>query len=194
MLPALSLQRRATQDLKFIRATMERATAFTAVPGWGLTIMGLTAFVAAPVAALANSPMRWLAVWFVAALAGSMTGVVTMAKKARSAGLTVLSGPGRRFLVALLPPLAAAALLTFVIAKLGRFDLLPGLWLLLYGVSVLTGGAFAIRPVVLMGGCFFLLGAATLFLPERFGDPMMAAGFGGLHLVFGLIIARRYGG
>ncbi len=194
MFPALSLQRRATQDLHFIRRTMERATAFTAVPGWGLVAMGATALVAAGVASFATDPLRWLVTWTIAAVVGSMTGVVTMVKKARGAGLTILSGPGRRFLVALLPPLAAGALLTLVVARLGRFDLLPGLWLLLYGVSVLTGGAFAIRPVVLMGGVFFLFGAATFFLPERFGDPMMAAGFGGLHLVFGLIIARRYGG
>lgn len=173
---------------------MERATAFTAVPGWGLVAMGGTALVAAPAASFAHAPLRWLFVWVVAAFVGSATGVVTMMRKANNAGLTILSGPGRRFLVALLPPLAAAALLTFVLARLGRFDLLPGLWLLLYGVSVLTGGAFAIRPVVLMGGSFFLLGAATLFLPDRLGDVMMATGFGGLHLVFGLIIARRYGG
>lgn len=181
-------------NLSFIRRTMERATAFTAVPGWGGVGMGALALVAAALAPSRPTTMEWLATWVVAAVAALSLGGWTMAAKARRAGTTVFSYPGRRFVLSYVPPLLVGALLTAALVRAGLYHALPGTWLLLYGTGVVTGGAFSVRVVPLMGLCFMGLGALALFGPAAWGNPLMAAGFGGLHIVFGLIIARRYGG
>ena len=191
---AQPLHARAMDDLSFIRRTMERATAFTAVPGWGGVGMGSVALVAAAVASQADTAVAWIRCWMAAAVVALLLGGWTMAAKARRGGTPLLSWSGRRFVLSFLPPLAVGVLLTVVLVQSGVESALPGTWLLLYGTGVVTGGAFSVRAVPVMGAGFMLLGAAALFGPAAWGNPLMAAGFGGLHILFGLIIARRYGG
>ena len=188
------LHDRALDNLSYIRATMERAGSFTAVPGWGMVATGLTALVATWVAARQTRDAAWLAVWLAEAVLGLAVGGAALVRKARAARDPLLSGPGRRFGFAFLPPLLVGGLLTIALHQAGLFQAMPGTWLLLYGTAVITAGAFSVRIVPLMGLCFSLLGAAALFAPARSWPWFMAAGFGGLHIVFGWIIARRYGG
>jgi hypothetical protein len=192
--PAEPLHERAMDDLSFIRRTMEHATAFTAVSGWGGVAMGATALVAAALADRGVAPGERLIPWLVASVVALVIGGWAMAMKARRAGTTVFTYSGRRFVLSFLPPLVVGALLTAALARAGLYQALPGTWLLLYGTGVVTGGAFSIRVVPMMGICFVLLGVAALFGPAAWGNVLMAAGFGGLHLGFGLLIARRYGG
>jgi hypothetical protein len=156
--------------------------------------MGVIAVVAGGVATRAPTPLAWVGCWLVAAAMALLVGGWAMSVKARRAGTPVLSWSGRRFMLSFLPPLAVGVLLTVALVRSGLPSVLPGTWLLLYGSGVVTGGAFSVRAVPVMGVCFMLLGIAALFGPPGWGNPLMAAGFGGLHIVFGLLIARRYGG
>ena len=191
--PGPALHARAMDNLSFIRSTMERATAFTAVPGWGGVAMGLTALVAA-VAAHGRPPLEWLTAWLTASVLALAIGGWSMTLKARRGGTSVCSYSGRRFVLSYVPPIVVGALLTLVLVRAGLYTALPGTWLLLYGTGVVTGGAFSVRVVPLMGLCFMALGAVALLGPPSWGTWLMAAGFAGLHIVFGLIIARKYGG
>ena len=190
----VALDDRARDNLRFIRETMERAGSFTALPGWGVIAMGITAFGAAVIASQQTSPYAWLLTWLAeAGIAIAIAGWTTVSK-AREAGASLLSGPGRRFVYSFAPPLFAGALLTVLFIRLGFTGVIAGVWLLLYGTGVVTGGAFSIRIVPLMGLCFMVLGAVALSCPPAWGNAFLAAGFGGLHIVFGAVIARKYGG
>lgn len=185
---------RALDNLRFIRQTMERAGSFTAVPGWGQAAVGISAVAAALVATRQSSPELWLAVWLGEAVVALAVGGWALVRKAYAVNDPILSGPGRRFGLSLLPPMAVGGLLTIALYRAGLATLLPGTWLLLYGTAIVTGGAFSVRVVPLMGVCFMIAGAVALFGPASWGNWCMAAGFGGLHLVFGTVIARRHGG
>ena len=189
----VTLQSRAADNLRFIRQAMESSGSFTSVPGWGGVAMGLSALAAAA-AAQWLAPARWLEIWLVDALLAFAIGGGAMARKARAQGVRLSRGVGRRFLLSLTPPLVAAALLTVALTRAGLAELVPATWLLLYGAGVITGGAFSVRLVPVMGACFMVLGLVALFVPATLTNPLLAAGFGGCHLLFGGIIARRYGG
>jgi len=204
-----ALHDKALQDLSFIRRTMEGAASFTDVPGWGLVVAGVIAFATAFLADRQPTPERWLAMWLAAAAAAaSLSGAMMWRKMRRrvvDAGderRALLNVPARKFLLSLLPALLVGAVLTLALADLtvpgidARIAerVLPGMWLLLYGLGITTAGAFSIRAVPIMGLGFIILGAAALFIPALDGDLMMALGFGGLQVGFGLLIARRHGG
>ncbi|HEY6464748.1 MAG TPA: hypothetical protein VIY69_02075 [Candidatus Acidoferrales bacterium] len=190
----LALDDRARDNLRFIRETMERAGAFTAVPGWGGVAMGITAIGAAAIASRQHTFWAWIATWSIEALIAVVIASWSTYSKMRASGASLLSGPGRRFVYSFAPPLLVGALLTIVLAPMGLIGVIPGIWLLMYGTGVTTGGAFSIRVVPLMGLCFIVLGAVALFSPASWGDALLAIGFGGFHILFGAVIARKYGG
>lgn len=193
--PPLALHDRAMDNLRFIRETMERSASFTNVSGIGGIGMGMIALIAAAVAANASSDAVWIAAWLgVAAPLGFAVAAVLMARKSRSDGMTLLNGSGRKFAWNLIPPLVVGAVLTVAFVQLGLMELLPGVWLMLYGAAVITGGSYSVRTVPVMGVAFMLTGIAALFAPASWGDAFMAAGFGGLHIVFGAVIWRKHGG
>jgi hypothetical protein len=193
-LSPVALDDRARDNLRFIRETMERAGSFTALPGWGVIAMGITAIGAAVIAAQQSSALAWLLTWTIeAAIAIAIAGW-TMVSKARESGSSLLAGPGRRFVYSFAPPLFAGALLTLLLVRTGITGAIAGVWLLLYGTGVVTGGAFSIRIVPLMGLCFMVFGAVAFFCPPSWGNAFLAAGFGALHILFGAVIASKYGG
>lgn len=190
----VALDDRARDNLRFIRETMERAGSFTAVSGWGGIAMGITAIGAAVIASRQASSLEWLLTWIGEAVIAIAIAGWTTVSKAREAGTSLFSGPGRRFVYSFAPPLFVGGLLTLLFARMGLIDLVGGVWLLLYGTGVVTGGAFSIRIVPLMGLCFMVLGTVALFCPPDWANEFLAAGFGGLHILFGAVIARKYGG
>jgi hypothetical protein len=190
----IPIDARAADHLRYIRETMERAGEFTAVPGWGGVAMGCTAIAAAFVAAHQSSPRGWLTVWLLEAFVAIAIAAATAATKAHRANAALFSGPGRKFLLSFAPPIIVGGLLTIVLFRAGALHALPGVWLLLYGTAIVTGGAFSVRVVPVMGLCLMAVGTVAIFTPAAWGNAFMAAGFGVLQIAFGIWIARNHGG
>ena len=185
---------RAMDNLKFIRETMERSAVFTSVPGYGGALMGATAVGAAIVAHHQPLIGNWLIVWLVEAVLAVAVGFFALWQKAKNSGESLASVPARKFALAFAPPIIAGVILTALFYYRGFLTFLPCVWLTLYGTAIVTGGAYSVKIVPLIGWFFIALGAVAAFAPSDWGNALMALGFGGLHIIAGLIVARRYGG
>jgi hypothetical protein len=188
------IHERAMDNLRFIRETMERAGTFTAISGWGMAAVGVTAFGAALVAARQTSVAAWLVTWVIEAAVAAGISLLSMVLKARMAEEPLMTTALRKLLLSFFPPMFVGGVLTLAALRLGMEGLLPGIWMLLYGTAVMTAGTYSVRIVPVMGMGFIGLGAVSLFAPDTWDTALLIAGFGVVHVIFGALIARRYGG
>lgn len=185
---------RAADNLRFIRQAMERSTTFTSIPGKGGVAMGVIALAASVLAARQPSADRWLGMWLAAAAMAAVIGLIAMARKARLGGVTLTGATARRFAIGMAAPFVAGAAITYELWTVRNFTVMAPAWLLLYGAGVLTGGIFSVPIVRAIGACFMALGIAAIVTPPEWGNVWLAIGFGGLHMGFGLYIAKNHGG
>jgi hypothetical protein len=190
--PTPNSQNEAKETLDYIRRTMETASTYTAVSGWGLVVSGAVGILATWLAWLRDIPAD-LRVWIPAAIVSVAAASVANAMKAKKIDVPVWSGVLRRVFWVVVPVLVAGALLTFALEANGATQLLPGTWLALYGAGVAAGGTFSVRAIRWMGVIFLALGAVALVRPDA-GLVMLGIGFGALHIGAGLDITWRHGG
>jgi MFS family permease len=188
-----ALELYAADNLRFIRETMERASAFTAVPGWGGTVIGITALCAGFLAGRYPVAVQFW-IWVYEAFIAIALGSIALYRKSKRISFPLTSRIAKRALLSFIVPLGAGAMLSLALYRFGAISMFAGVWLLLYGVAVVTAGAFSVRIVPVMGLCFLVLGSLALVTPTAWGNWWMIAGFGALHIIFGFIIARKYGG
>jgi len=189
-----SLSSHAAADLTFIRAAMERSSAFTAIPGAGGVVTGAIGLIAAVVSARQPTPDRWLGIWLVAALGALIVELAAMTSKARRAGLALTGTNARRFALGITAPLVAGAAITYELWTVRSFSVMAPTWLLLYGAGVLAAGMFSVPVVRALGVGFMAAGIAAVLTPPGWANVWLAIGFGGLHVGFGAYIARNLGG
>ena len=190
------LQHQAEGNLRYIRQTMERATTLSSVSGLGGVVMGCVALLAGGFAHWQVAPgdtSSQLRIWLVAAVVAFLVGVVSMLWKARSLGQTLFNDAGRRFLTCLVPSLAVGAMLTAALWSRQQWSVIPPIWMLCYGTGILSAGTYAARPLPWMGAAFLALGTVALAEPD-WNQILLTATFGLLHVAFGIVLMRRFGG
>ena len=188
------IREHALSNLRYIREAMERASSFTSIPGWGGVAVGITAIAAAVLAHRYGLSRMWMLIWLGEAVVAAVIAGVTMVRKAARSEVSFRGAPARRFFISYFAPIVAGAALTIFLARHGHLTALPAAWLLLYGASFVSSGAYSIPVVPVMGICFMLLGIAACFVPFVMANVLLGIGFGGLHVIFGWVIATRYGG
>jgi hypothetical protein len=190
----INIGERAMDNLRYIRETMERSTSFTAVPGFGGMLMGATAVAASYIAHQQIYLRNWLVVWLTEAALASAIGLLAMWQKSKAADQSLISTPARKFAFGFTPALVCGVIATLGLWRYEHYEVMAPMWMIIYGSAVVAGGAYSVRAVPIMGWLFIAFGAAAFALPAGFGDVMMAASFGGLHIIFGAVIAKNYGG
>lgn len=186
----VALDSHAAATLRYIRASME-AAGTVAVPGSAGMTMGVVGLLAAALASTPALRAHWLVVWLIAATLAALAGGVLMARQASRQGFTLFGAPVRKFILCLAPGLFAGAIMTWVLWQGGHLRAIPGTWLLLYGCALISTSAPTTGIMGVLGSLFALLGLIALLIPESLHTIALGAGFGGLHLLFGILIRQR---
>jgi hypothetical protein len=185
----VNLDMHAIATLRYIRASMEGAGS-VAIPGSAGIAMGGIGLVAAALSWMPNLARYWLPIWLAAAPLAAVVGALLLAKSGSIATFVATGTPGRKLALGLLPSLFAGAVLTAVLWSADRTSAIPGTWLLLYGCGLISASVSTTAIVARMGACFTGLGMVALIGPAMLHIPLLAVGFGGLHILFGILIAR----
>jgi hypothetical protein len=189
----ISIETRALGTLAYIKKSIETSGSM-AVPGTAGVVMGGIGILAAIAASMPRLAPHWAQIWLLAGTTAFLVGGALMAREAAQSGHARYLGPVRRFLLCLCPALFAGAVLTGVLWRTGFMSLLPGTWLLLYGCAVLAAStvtvANSMRLIALMGTLFMALGCVAFAAPAEAHTVVLGAGFGVLHIVFGLLLGR----
>lgn len=189
----------AIRDLERIRALMERATRYSNLSGWSAIVAG--------VLAMAGAVLCWklrvnfnhphcarplAAIWGSVLVLAFAQNVVFTIVNARRRGEPAWSHLAQQIVVAMLPALFVGAAITGYGLQTGQLDLLPPIWMLAYGMSLMALGLFAGAKIKVVGVFFLLLGAASLWWFQEYGLRMMLVSFGGLHVLLGAVIVWKY--
>ena len=179
----------AEETLSVIRTLMERGTRYTNLSGHAGIAAGLLALLGSALRLRFQTP--FLPTWIGVLVAACSAIVFFTAMMARANGEPFWTRQAKTVVLALTPAFLSALLLTAVLARIGQEALLPGVWMLLWGVGALAMSFFTPRVISLLGMAFMLAGAVTLFLNPGPDAVTMGLTFGAIHLAYGVVLSIR---
>ena len=125
----------------------------------------------------------------VAALAGA---AFFTYRRSRATGYRLWSDASRSMLISMLVPLVAGGSLVLAHWHHGVYGYAAAITLIFYGLCLLAGGRYTVDEIRALGYAEVALGLLVAFFPG-YGIDAWALGFGVLHIVYGLVMWRRYG-
>ena len=205
------------ETLYEIRNIMERSVRFISLSGWSGIWAGLTAiagayaayqwltpdilshnFMVQPVSQKGDAfcfcganlyrPLILAVTIFIVALAGAY--YFTM-RKVKAQGGTLWNTASRSMFKAMAMPLIAGAIFCLGFMEYGHGIYLAPACLIFYGLALYNGSRYTLSEIRYLGMLEMLLGCICLFMPG-YGLYFWTAGFGLLHILYGIIMWNKY--
>ena len=186
-------QKEALASLETIRRILERSTSYTHIAPSGIIAGGLAAAGAAAAGdawvldPMAPAPLPFLALWALAFLAAVLAGAGASAHRARRRGERFWSRKLQFVVVGFIPPVAGAAALTAALYDVGRLDLSPCVWMVCYGLGILSVAVVLDWEFRVTAWAFLVAGSASAFPLREHPNLCLGLAFGGLHLALGAL-------
>lgn len=176
----------AEEHLRIIRSLMERATIYRAISAPAALVGGLLGCLAAALSPRDACIGVFLGVWATVLAIATAVNLYFLARDAERRGAPFLSAGMRMAFLAMAPPLAAGVVGTFLLFEPRLVTLL---WIVVYGLALLSTAHFAPRSLVYLGLLFLATGLAlgclaTRSVPGMSANLLMALTFGGYHLAY----------
>lgn len=182
-------QKEALSSLETIRTILERSTHYTHIAPSGIIAGGIAACAAAVWGAIFNigfdRSLEFLLLWSVAFLLALAAGLGASARRARQRGEAFWSRKLQFVMAGFLCPAVGAILLTAALYDISNMQLCPGVWMVFYGIAILSVGVVLDWEFRATAWAFLVVGSAALFVLRDHPHLCLGLGFGGLHVALG---------
>ncbi|WP_066434279.1 hypothetical protein [Chryseobacterium sp. CCH4-E10] len=197
------------EDLSHIRSMMERSSRFISLSGLSGVVAGLAAIAGAVYvyfvfqregidyfdgkrnvfgpALVDELVMIGIAILVVALLSG----YIFTANKSKRKGLKIWDATTRRLLVTFAVPLVTGGFFCLALLYHHLFVFIAPATLLFYGLALVSAERYTLTDIKYLGYCQIILGLISLFF-LGWGLLFWTIGFGALHIVYGLIMHKKY--
>ncbi|MDX2415084.1 MAG: hypothetical protein QNK33_07825 [Bacteroidales bacterium] len=203
-------QDKHTDDLKLIRKMMEDSSRFLSLSGLSGVFIGLLAILGAIVArffilntggdvtmeiipaSAGHSEKTLLLLDAILTLSAALGLAYFLAiRESRLKNQAIWTSVTRRLLINLFVPLFAGAFFIVILIINSNTEYLAASMLIFYGLALFNAGKFTFGEVQYLGLLEILTGLCAAIYPE-IGLLLWTIGFGLLHILYGLILHRKY--
>lgn len=197
------------EDLSHIRSMMERSSRFISLSGLSGVFAGLAALIGAGYVYFifqregidyfdgdrnffGQALVRELViVGTTILLAAIFSGYIFTANKSKKKGLKIWDSTTKRLLLTFTVPLVTGGVFCLALLFHHLFVWIAPATLIFYGIALVSAERYTLTDIKYLGYCQIVLGLVSLFF-LGWGLVFWAIGFGILHIVYGLIMHKKY--
>lgn len=197
------------EDLSHIRSMMERSSRFISLSGLSGVVAGLAAIIGAGYVYFVFKRegisyfdgdrnifgpalvKELVLIGIVILVTAILSGYIFTANKSKKKGLKIWDATTKRLLVTFAVPLVAGGFFCLALLYHHLFVFIAPATLIFYGLALVSAERYTLTDVKYLGYFEIILGLVSLFF-LGWGLLFWAFGFGVLHIVYGLIMHKKY--
>ncbi len=192
-----------SEDLQHIRSMMERSSRFISLNGLAGVIAGISALIAGGIAQHWISQCieegvncdslntRLFALAFITLVVSIGCGIYLTVQRTKKNSLPIWTNTTRKLLLHFSIPLLVGAFVCLAFYYHESYVYIVPTTLIFYGLALISASPYTIGDALYLGICEVILGMIGMFL-FSYGMALWMLGFGVLHIVYGIIVYRKY--